>query len=71
MIKEKKLSDTLEIDLTGEQGNVFYLIGTGNNLCRQLGLDKNVFQKRMMSSDYQNAIDVFEEYFGHIVTLYV
>ena len=71
MIKEKKLLNTIEIDLTGEDGNVFNLIGIGTNLCRQLGLDKNVFQRRMMSGDYQNAIDVFEEYFGHIVTLYV
>jgi hypothetical protein len=71
MIKEKKLLNTIEIDLTGEDGNVFNLIGIGTNLCRQLGLDKGRFQMRMMSGDYQNAIDVFEEYFGHIVTLYV
>ena len=71
MIKEKKLSDTLEIDLTGEQGNTFVLVAIGVNLCRQLGLDSKKFQERMFSGDRENVINVFEEYFGHIVTLYV
>ena len=70
MIVEKQKKSMIEIDLTGEQGNVFYLIGTGTNFCRQLGLDKDKFQKEMMSGDYENAVNVFEEYFGDYVTLY-
>jgi hypothetical protein len=60
----------IEIDLTGEQGNVFYLIAQGGRYCKQLGLNSEVFTRRMMSGDYENAINVFEEYFGEFVTLY-
>ena len=38
MIKTKK-NKGIEIDLTGPQGNVFFLIGTARNLAKQLGLD--------------------------------
>jgi hypothetical protein len=60
----------IEIDLTGEQGNVFYLIAQGGRYCKQLGLNSEVFTRRMMSGDYENAINVFEEYFGEFVILY-
>ena len=29
------------IDLTGPQGNAFYLLGTAMKLCKQIGLDVN------------------------------
>lgn len=67
-IEEKQKS--IEIDLTGPDGNVFYLIGQGGRFCKQLGLNSEVFTRRMMSGDYENAIKVFEEYFGEFVTLY-
>jgi hypothetical protein len=63
-------SKEVEIDLTGEQGNVFYLIAIGGRFCKQLNLNSEVFTRRMMSGDYENAIEVFEEYFGEFVTLY-
>ena len=67
-IKEKQ--GQIEIDLTGPDGNVFYLIGQGGRFCKQLGLNSEVFTNRMMSGDYENAVNVFEEYFGEFVTLY-
>ena len=67
MIKEKE--NKLEIDLTGPDGNVFYLIGQGRKFCKQLGLDANEFTTKMMSSDYENAVTTFDEYFGEFVTL--
>ena len=70
MIKEKKEMSTIEIDLTGEQGNVFFLIGQGRKFCKQLGLDSEEFMKKMMSGDYENSVNTFEEYFGEFVTLY-
>jgi hypothetical protein len=69
MIKSKK-NTGIEIDLTGPQGNVFFLIGTARNLAKQLGLDSAEIQKEMMSSDYENAVNVFDKNFGHLVTLY-
>ena len=69
MIVEKQKKSMIEIDLTGEHGNVFYLISTGMNYCRQLGLDKDKFVKEMTSGNYENSIKVFDKYFGHFVIL--
>ena len=69
MIKSKKQTG-IEIDLTGPQGNVFFLIGTANNLAKQLGLDGKAIQAQMMSGDYENAVNVFDSNFGDFVTLY-
>jgi len=60
----------IEIDLTGPQGNAFYLLGTAKNLAKQLGLDGNEIMEEMMSGDYENLLQVFDENFGSIVTLY-
>ncbi len=38
MIKSKE-NKGIEIDLTGPQGNAFFLLGTAMNLARQLGLN--------------------------------
>ena len=70
MIKSKKQSLGIEIDLTGPDGNAFVLIGTAGNLARQLGLDSKAIQKEMMAGDYENLIKVFDKHFGHFVTLY-
>jgi hypothetical protein len=69
--KEKNLVSTVTIDLTGPDGNVFYLISCGLNFCRQLGLDRDKFANEMMSKDYDHAVKTFDEYFGHFVTLLV
>ena len=70
MIKSKKENKGIEIDLTGPQGNVFFLIGTAGNLSKQLGLDGASIRKEMMSGDYENAVNVFDKNFGSFVTLY-
>ncbi len=67
-IEEKE--SKIEIDLTGPDGNVFALIGIGGRLCKQLGLNSEMFTRRMMSGDYENAVNTFEEYFCNFVTLY-
>jgi len=70
MIKKKNESFGIEIDLTGPNGNAFYLIGAANNLAKQLGLDGKAIQAEMMSGDYENLVKVFDKNFGHFVTLY-
>ena len=70
MIKSKKQSLGIEIDLTGPDGNAFMLIGRASNLAKQLGLDSKAIQAEMMNGDYENAVNVFDENFGHFVTLY-
>ena len=71
MIKSKiKKQGPIEIDLTGPQGNVFVLIGYAKKFAQQLGLEPNEVQKEMMSGDYENAVNVFDKYFGEFVILY-
>ena len=60
----------IEIDLTGPQGNAFYLLGTARNLAKQLGLDGKSICDEMTSGDYENLLQVFDKNFGSIVTLY-
>ena len=72
MIKSKK-STGIEIDLTGHQGNAYFLLGTASKMGRQLGLDSDeigVILRNMRSSDYENLVNVFDRNFGDFVTLY-
>ena len=59
----------IEIDLTGPEGNVFYLMGTAKSYAKQCGFDGDKIIEEMKASDYENAINVFDSYFGSIVTL--
>jgi hypothetical protein len=70
MIKSKKQSLGISIDLTGPDGNAFVLIGTAAKLARQLRLDSKAIQAEMMKGDYENLVKVFDKHFGHFVTLY-
>jgi hypothetical protein len=69
-IKKKVSKSTIEIDLTGPNGNAFYLIGTARKLSKQLGLDSEAIQTEMMGGNYENLLKVFDKHFGHFVTLY-
>jgi hypothetical protein len=70
MIVEKEERFGIEIDLTGPQGNAYFLLGTADNLAKQLGLDAIQIKLEMMSGDYENLVQTFDNYFGRIVTLY-
>ena len=70
MIKTKKSTGRIEIDLTGPQGNAFFLIGTAGNLAKQFGMDSKKITSEMMSGYYENLIKVFDREFGSVVTLY-
>jgi len=68
--KQKSLQTTIEIDLTGPQGNSFYILGVAQNLCKQFGIDHKPLIKDMMSGDYEHLLKVFDDEFGSIVTMY-
>ena len=66
-----------EIDLTGPDGNVFYLIGMAKKLTKMLNerrgaeyLNWDEIRADMMNADYEHAVAVFEKHFGHITILY-
>ena len=70
MIRKKEENEgPIVIDLTGPDGNVFALMGYANRFAKQLELDASVIRKEMMSGDYENALQVFDNYFGAFVIL--
>ena len=71
MIKQKQTQNKgLEIDLTGPDGNAYYLLGAAKNLAKQLDIDSDEILNEMQSGDYENLIQVFDKHFGMFVTLY-
>ena len=70
MIVDKPTTEGIIIDLTGPQGNAFFLMGTAKKFCKQLGYDGSPIIYDMMSGDYENLIEVFEKHFGDFVTMY-
>lgn len=70
MIKTKTESyHKQEIDLSGPEGNAFWLIGKAHQFCRQLEVDFTPIEQEMMSGDYENLIKVFDREFGRYVDL--
>ena len=73
MIKQKQHTNGNEIDLTGPQGNAYYLMGTAKKFGKQIGMSNSYIKEmldKMMSSDYENLVKVFDDEFGSVVTLY-
>lgn len=69
MIREKQPVKEIVIDLTGPEGNAFYLMGYAKKFGNKLGLDVSQILNEMQSGDYENLIEVFDSYFGHFVIL--
>jgi|TARA_R110000765_G_scaffold153536_1_gene256411 hypothetical protein len=69
-ILKKPTESGITIDLTGPQGNAYYLLGTAKNLAKQLDLNGLAIMEDMQSGDYENLLEVFDNHFGNIVTLY-
>jgi len=70
MIITKPIKSIIEVDLTGPQGNAFYLLGLAKSLSARYSLNAAQVQKEMTAGDYENLIQVFDNYFGGIVTLF-
>jgi len=64
-----KVDRPLVIDLTGPQGNAFYLMGFAQKNARKFGLDSDTILAEMKSGDYKNLVKVFDTYFGDYVIL--
>ena len=60
------------IDLTGPQGNSFYLLGLAVKLCGQIGfsgLSTTGILDDMKNGDYEHLITRFDYHFGHLIDL--
>ena len=69
MIRDKKPQSEIVIDLTGPDGNAFALLAYAKRFAQQLDLDFGKIQGEMTSGDYENLVQVFDEYFGDFVIL--
>tara|TARA_A200000159_G_C7269873_1_gene316736 strand:- start:721 stop:945 length:225 start_codon:yes stop_codon:yes gene_type:complete len=72
MIRKKQLKDEIVIDLTGPDGNAFFLLARAQDFGSQLGFSdlaiKGIIEE-MQLSDYENLIQTFDKYFGDYVVL--
>jgi len=68
--KSEKRQAHFELDLTGQEGNAFVLLGYARKLSLQLGLDWHKVQDEMTSDDYEHLVQTFDKYFGKYVILY-
>ena len=68
MIREKQ-DRTPVIDLTGPEGNAFFLLAKAETWGRQMGFDTEEIIEEMKSGDYENLISVFDKFFGDYVIL--
>jgi hypothetical protein len=70
MIVEKVARKSLMvIDLTGPQGNAFCLMAYARKFAAQMGLNSDTIIREMMSGDYENLVQVFDNNFGDYVIL--
>jgi hypothetical protein len=69
MIRKKTHDRERIIDLTGPDGNAYFLMGYATNLAKQLGIDPKTIIEDMKSGDYENLVSVFDKHFGSFVTL--
>ena len=70
--KVKRYEPHIVLDLTGPEGNAFYLIGVAQKLATQLEYTKDKIEsltKDLMSGDYENLITRFDNEFGDYVIL--
>lgn len=75
MIKTRKELEykKIEIDLSGPEGNAWYLIGLAGSLGKQLNMTNfriKCIQDEMMLSSYEMIIQTFDKWFGDYVILY-
>lgn len=71
--KEDKPVAPIEVDLSGPQGNAFYLLGLADNLSRQLGhsdFKRQCILDEMTLFNYECLLQAFDREFGTLVTLW-
>ena len=69
MIRDKNPQSEIVIDLTGLDGNAFALLAYAKRFAQQLNYNFNQIKDEMTSGDYENLVQVFDEYFGDFVIL--
>ena len=71
--KEERNDHSINIDLSGPEGNAFVLLGYARNFCKQLRYDKLRTERiieEMTLTDYEGLLYTFDREFGTFVTLW-
>jgi len=68
MIRDK-IDSAPVIDLTGPQGNAFYLLGFASKNARKIGLNSSDIVAEMKQGNYEQLVATFDKYFGEYVIL--
>ena len=71
--KDKPKNKTIEIDLTGPDGNAYVLMAYARQFARQLAYDEDHIERiidEMMLTDYEGLLYTFDREFGAFVTLW-
>lgn len=66
MIRSKRKNEMIVIDLTGPQGNAFYLMGVVLKTFRQSGAPElgEAIVAEMKKGDYEHLVKTFDLYLG-------
>lgn len=70
--KEENPETRIVVDLTGPEGNAFWLIALAEKLGRRLGVDpkrRGEINAEMYAGDYDNLIEVLEREYGDYIVL--
>lgn len=59
----------MTIELTGPDGNAFFLLAQARKLSRELDLPQDKVYTEMTGGDYTHLVNTFLRYFGDMVTL--
>ena len=66
MIREKGIKERV-IDLDGQDGNAFVLLGLARGYSKDLNLDYNKVLNEMSAGDYKHLLKVFQKYFPFVI----
>lgn len=70
--KEENPETRIVVDLTGPEGNAFWLITLAEKLGRKLEVDpkrRGEINAEMMGGDYDNLLEVLEREYGDYIVL--
>ena len=69
--RQSELTYTPRIDLSGPDGNAYFLLGYASRWGRELGKDTSRIHKEMTSGDYTNLVRVFIREFDEVCDIIV
>jgi len=66
MIESNQFRESIVVDISGEQGSNENLIALATSFAKP---DHEDIVREMNSGDYEHLVNVFDDHFGHFITL--